>query len=115
MISSKSVTVALVSALVVAGCASSGPPVSNPGQVSGRKHQGEEHEISLRRLLHGDPPKTTSGEPVVGDPDYQEYLEWKRWQEFKEYQKWKQEQDQQAGQAPADGTPAEGSSASGGS
>lgn len=86
--------VALAALLVLAGCASDGPPVSNPsGAVSGRKHQGPENEINLFRLFRAERGQSGAAEPVVGDPEYQEYLEWKRWREFKEYQQWQKEQD----------------------
>jgi hypothetical protein len=35
--------------------------------------------------------------PIVYDPDYAEYTEWKRWQEFKAYQQWKAGKESQAG------------------
>lgn len=88
-----------LAAFVLTGCASDGPPVTDPGAgVSGRKHYGKENEISLYRLLRGGGEQQRTGEPVVGDAEFQEYQEWKRWREFKEYQKWKQEQ---GGQAPS--------------
>ncbi len=87
---------ALAGVLVLVGCASDGPPAANPGpSVSGRKHYGQEHEISLYKLLRGKPAETQASEPVVGDAEYQEYQEWRRWREFKEYQKWKAEQTQE--------------------
>jgi hypothetical protein len=83
----------LVCLFVLAGCASDGPPVSNPsGNVSARKHQGPENEITLFRLFRKEQGRPEAADPVVGDPEYQEYLEWKRWREFKEYQKWQREQ-----------------------
>ena len=81
--------------VVLAGCASDGPPVSDPAQgVSGRKHYGQEHEISLYRLLRGERREQQSADPVVGDAEFQEYQEWKRWREFQEYQQWKAQQEQ---------------------
>jgi hypothetical protein len=86
----------LFPALVLTGCASGGPPVSDPAiGTSGRKHYGKEHEITLFGLLRGRRNEPTTREPVVGDPEYQEYLEWRRWREFKEYEKWKQENPDQ--------------------
>jgi hypothetical protein len=104
MTASRIVPILLVSILAIGGCASDGPPVADTSAgVSGRKHYGQEHEISLRQILGRDRDRaqTSVTQPVVGDPEYQEYLEWKRWQEFKEYQKWKKENPEAA--APAAG------------
>lgn len=91
---------------LLAGCASDGPPVSDPAQgVSGRKHYGQEHEISLYRLLRGDRRQQQSNaDPVVGDPEFQEYQEWKRWREFQAYQKWKAEQEQAPTSSSSEGS-----------
>ncbi|GJL83200.1 MAG: hypothetical protein DHS20C01_28340 [marine bacterium B5-7] len=80
----------LASTVVLTGCASDGAPVADPSAgVSGRKHYGEANEISFLKKLRGDTASASSDIPAVGDPEYQEYLEWKRWQEFKAYQEWK--------------------------
>ena len=72
----------------LSACASNGAPVDDPAVgKSGRKHYGEGHEIKL--FSRPKPPIESSAVPSVGDPQYQEYLEWKRWQEFKAYQEWK--------------------------
>ncbi|KAA3634437.1 MAG: hypothetical protein DWQ08_00495 [Proteobacteria bacterium] len=105
----RTLTLAVVAPLLLAACASDGPPVSNPSTgVSGRKHYGEEHEISLFNIFRKERgrPASASG-PAVDDPEYQEYLEWKRWREFKEYQKWK---EQNPGAVPPSGdVPVQGS------
>lgn len=101
MISARPIIACLVaSVLAVAGCASDGPPVSDPGKgVSARKVYGAGNKINLGAIFGRDEPAVAREQPVVDDPEYQEYLEWKRWQEFKEYQEWKRQQE--SGQPPA--------------
>jgi hypothetical protein len=43
-------------------------------------------------LFGSSAPAAQQGTPLVSDPEYAEYLEWKRWQEFKAYQEWKAQQ-----------------------
>jgi hypothetical protein len=81
--------VPLLSSFLLFACASEGPRVDDPSVgTSGRKHYGPGHEI---KLFSKPKPVDASAVPEVGDPEYQEYLEWKRWQEFKAYQEWKRQ------------------------
>jgi hypothetical protein len=91
--------VLLFSSLVLFACASEGPRVDDPSVgTSGRKHYGQGHEI---KLFSRPTPADASSVPEVGDPEYQEYLEWKRWQEFKAYQEWKRQNPDAEGPAAA--------------
>ncbi len=78
--------------VLLSACASNGAPVADSGgNTSHRKHLGSENEISFLKRFQKDKGGSVSAVPAVGDPEYQEYLEWKRWQDFKAYQKWKAE------------------------
>ena len=49
-------------------------------------------KLHSMNLFGSSAPAAQQGTPLVSDPEYAEYLEWKRWQEFKAYQEWKAQQ-----------------------
>ena len=88
--------IALVAAflIVLGGCSSTGSTTksASTAPISGKKHTGQQHEITLfRRFFKKSEAEGVNNPQLSTDPEYQEYLEWKRWQEFKAYQDWKRE------------------------
>ena len=95
----------IVSILFLAGCSSI---LSQEGEtVSGAARQqakpgytvesGRDEPVKLHRLrIFGSSKSTPQSGPVLNDPDYAAYREWKRWQEFKAYQEWKAQKESQA-------------------
>ncbi len=94
------VLITVVALVGLAGCAKDKTVATNPSyDKSGRKHQGDVHEIKFFNRWRKTPGTAVGNVPLATDPDYQEYLEWKRWKEFKEYEMWKKENPE-----PADST-----------
>ncbi len=88
-IKSTVLSVAVVS-LLLAACSSLGPPQERE-LTSPVRMTGKQHDITLFRRFFKKQAKEQAEDDMelVGDPEYQEFLEWKRWQEFKAYQDWK--------------------------
>jgi len=92
------VGIAVVMLVLIYGCAI-GYEEKDPWKTNPKKIP-DDQGISLGALVDrgADAPSNQRTAPVVDDPAYQEYLEWKQWQEFKRYQEWKRKQEQDASQ-----------------